>query len=188
MQRTALWRRSSAGRGPTSPASSFRSWRPPFRGTATPTWAHGRRLPCGPTSQRHELGWVPTESLLSQWNNPNPLSLGFRCYSTIHLWDSTYDFNIIRKVKGTWGYISKRWQIYLTKQRFKYVAIWLQQPKTRLHMLQSSEVCRSAPDPEMSPQVQRFGHHQYGAGGLTFWWMTIQSLLSCLVMDQIHVG
>ncbi len=55
---TALWRRSSGGRGLTSPASSSRSWKPPSRETATLTWAPERKSQCGPTSQRHGSGWV----------------------------------------------------------------------------------------------------------------------------------
>lgn len=49
-------RRSNGDSGLTSQASSSRSWRLPSRGTATRTWAPGRRSPCGPTWPRPECG------------------------------------------------------------------------------------------------------------------------------------
>lgn len=55
-------RRGSGGSGLTSPRSSCRSWRRCSRGTATPTWAPGRRSACGPTSPSPESGWVSTRS------------------------------------------------------------------------------------------------------------------------------
>lgn len=58
----ALWRRSSGGKGLTSPASSSRSWKPPSRETATQTWAQEKRLLCGPTSLRLGSGWVHTHT------------------------------------------------------------------------------------------------------------------------------
>lgn len=50
-------RRDNAGRGLILPASNYKSWRPPSKGTATLTCPQERRLLCGPTSQRPESGF-----------------------------------------------------------------------------------------------------------------------------------
>jgi len=62
-------KRSRDGRGLTSPASSSRSSRPLSRGTATRTWAPGRRSRCGPTSPRRGSGYENTHTPHTQSQN-----------------------------------------------------------------------------------------------------------------------